>query len=118
MDAKKILGWLLIISGVFIVFWSIQSTYTNFIGQTEFPQLFQLDEETIISKETSSGSIEDNIGSIIGEQIKQMLPQASTILMLNMFSWIMLASFLVFAGSKLVGMGASLLKSPKKEEKE
>jgi len=117
MDAKKILGWLLIISGVFIVFWSIQSTYTNFIGQTEFPQLFQ-SQEVIITEETSSGSVEDQIGSVIGEQINQMFPEGSVILMLNMFSWIMLASFLVFAGSKLVGMGASLLKSPKKEEKE
>jgi len=33
-----------------------------------------------------------------------------------MFAWIIFAVFLVYSGSKLVGMGAVLLRNPKKED--
>ncbi|MDD3386795.1 MAG: hypothetical protein PHU17_02605 [Candidatus Pacebacteria bacterium] len=118
MEFKTLLGWLLIVFGILIVFWSIQSSYTNFTNQTEFPQVFQIDESSIVTEENSSGSVEDKIGSIIGNQVSQMIPQSTVTQLLNMLSWIVFATFLVFAGAKVVGMGADLLRSPKKEKEE
>lgn len=114
MSIKTLLGWLLIFSGILLVFWSVQETYNNFTGKSEFPEVFQSEviEEV---KETAGNSVEDQMGSIIREQIQNMIPQDTTTKMLNMVAWIMLATFFVFSGSKIVGMGASLLRTPKEE---
>jgi hypothetical protein len=53
---------------------------------------------------------------MIGEYIKEIIPQGTITQMLNMLAWIMFAVFLVYSGSKLVSMGAVLLRNPKKED--
>jgi hypothetical protein len=110
---KKILGWTLIILGIFMVFGTIYSTYLNFTGQSDFPQIFTVQEVEVAPK---TGGLEDQIGGMIREYIKEILPQDTTTQMLNMFAWIMFAVFLVYSGSKLVSIGAVLLRNPKKED--
>jgi hypothetical protein len=111
---KKIIGWSLIILGIIMVLGTIYSTYLNFTGQSEFPQIFTFEEEKV-TPQTAEG-LEDQIGGMIREYIKEILPQDTTTQMLNMFAWIMFAVFLVYSGSKLVSMGGTLLKTPKKEK--
>jgi len=111
---KKILGWILIILGLFIVLGSIYSTYLNFTGQRDFPQVFTVQEDEVTPR--ASGGPEDQISGMIGEYIKEILPQDTATEMLNMLAWIMFAVFLVYSGSKLVSMGAVLLRNPKKED--
>lgn len=111
---KAIIGWFLIVLGIVVIIWSISSTYYNFTGQSEFPQMFE--DSQNVNQEKASGSIEDQIGSIVGEQIKNMLPSGTLPKMLNMVSWTMFVTFLVFAGSKMAGLGINLLRNPKKEE--
>jgi hypothetical protein len=111
---KKILGWILIILGLFIVLGSIYSTYLNFTGQRDFPQIFTVQEDEVAPQ--TSGGPEDQINGMIGEYIKEIIPQGTITQMLNMFAWIMFAVFLVYSGSKLVSMGAVLLRNPKKED--
>jgi len=110
---KKIIGWSLIILGIIMVLGTIYSTYLNFTGQSEFPQIFTFEEEKV-TPQTAEG-LEGQIGGMIGGYIKDLIPQGATTLMLNMFSWILLATFLVYSGSKLVSMGGVLVKKDKKE---
>ena len=110
---KKILGWILIILGLLIVLGSIYSTYLNFTGQRDFPQIFTV-QEAEVAPQTSGP--EDQISGMIGEYIKEIIPQGAATQMLNMFAWIIFAVFLVYSGSKLVSMGAVLLRNPKKED--
>lgn len=110
---KKILGWILIILGLFIVLGSIYLTYLNFTGQRDFPQVFAV-QEAEVAPQTSGP--EDQISGMIGEYIKEIIPQGAATQMLNMFAWIIFAVFLVYSGSKLVSMGAVLLRNPKKED--
>lgn len=110
---KKILGWILIVLGLFIVLGSIYSTYLNFTGQRDFPQIFTV-QEAEVAPQTSGP--EDQISGMIGEYIKEILPQDTATQMLNMFAWIIFAVFLVYAGSKLVSIGVVLLRNPKKKE--
>ena len=110
---KKIIGWFLIILGIIMVLGTIYSTYLNFTGQSEFPQIFTVQEVEVAP---TTGGLEDQIGGMIREYIKEILPQDTTTQMLNMFAWIMFAVFLVYSGSKLASMGGALLKTPKKEE--
>ncbi|MDD2274748.1 MAG: hypothetical protein PHI91_02700 [Candidatus Pacebacteria bacterium] len=113
---KKIIGWILIASGILLVFGTIYSTYLNFTAQSEFPQIFTFEEPETVSQ--TSGGLEGQIGGMIGEYIKDLVPRGATTLMLNMFSWILLATFLVYSGSKLVSMGSVLIKKDKKDEGE
>jgi len=111
---KKILGWILIVLGLFIVLGSIYSTYLNFTGQRDFPQIFTVQEAEVAPQ--TSGGPEDQISGMIGEYIKEIIPQGTITQMLNMFAWIMFAVFLVYSGSKLVSIGVILLRNPKKKE--
>lgn len=110
---KKLIGWILIISGILLVLGTIYSTYLNFTGQSEFPQIFTVQEVEVAP---TTGGLEDQIGGMIREYIKEILPQDVTTQALNMFAWTLFAVFLVYSGSKLVSMGGTLLKTPKKEE--
>ena len=109
---KKILGWILIILGLFIVLGSIYLTYLNFTGQRDFPQVFAVQETEVAPQ--ISGELDNQISGMIGEYIKEIIPQGTITQMLNMFAWIIFAMFLVYSGSKLVSIGAVLLRNPKK----
>jgi hypothetical protein len=111
---KKILGWILIILGLFIVLGSIYSTYLNFTGQRDFPQIFTVQEAEVAPQ--TNGGPEDQISGMIGKYIEEIIPQGTITQMLNMLAWIMFAVFRVYSGSKLVSMGAVLLRNPKKED--
>ena len=111
---KKILGWILIVLGLFIVLGSIYSTYLNFTGQRDFPQIFTVQEAEVAPQ--TNGGPEDQISGMIGKYIEEIIPQGTITQMLNMLAWIMFAVFLVYSGSKLVSMGAVLLRNPKKED--
>jgi hypothetical protein len=47
---------------------------------------------------------------MLKDQIGNMIPENTVTQLLNMTSWIMFASFLLWAGGKLVGMGSDFLK--------
>lgn len=111
---KKIIGRILIISGILLVLGTIYSTYLNFTGQSEFPQIFTF-EEANVAPQTAEG-LEGQIGGIVGEYIKDLIPQGTITQMLNMVSWILLAVFLVYSGTKLVSIGSVLVKTDKKEK--
>jgi len=107
---RQFLAWILIILGLFIVFWDIASSYYYFSAQKEFPKVF-INTQTEESSSSSTGTgIQDQIGSIVKDQIKQMIPENTVTQLLNITSWIMFASFMLWAGGKLVGMGSDFLK--------
>jgi hypothetical protein len=107
---RQFLAWILIIIGLFIVFWDIASSYYYFSAQKEFPKVF-VDTQISTTNSVSTGTgIQDQIGSIVKDQIKQMIPENTVTQLLNITSWIMFASFMLWAGGKLVGMGSDFLK--------
>lgn len=106
---RQFLAWILIIVGLFIVFWDISTTYYYFSAQKEFPKVFLDTQSSSISNPTGN-AIQDQIGNIVKDQISQMIPENTVTQLLNMTSWIMFASFMLWAGGKLVGMGSDFLK--------
>lgn len=110
---KQIIGWILIVLGILIVLSTIYSTYLNFTGQSDFPQIFSVQEAQVVPQ---AGGAEGQMVEMIKNSLKEFIPEDATVKMFNMVAWIMLATFLVFSGSKLVSMGGTLLKTPKKEE--
>lgn len=114
MSIKKIFGLIFTILGLIIVFSSIYSTYLNFTGQSDFPQIFEAQE---VKKEPkSTTAIEDQMANMIREFIGDMIPQGAIFQMFNMMAWMLFAFFLIYSGSKLVFIGLNFLENPKKEE--
>jgi hypothetical protein len=107
---RQLLAWILIIIGLFIVFWDITSSYYYFSAQKEFPKVFIESQATVTNSVSGGTTIQDQVGSIIKDQIKQMIPENTVTQLLNITSWITFASFMLWAGGKLVGMGSDFLK--------
>lgn len=107
---RQFLAWILIIIGLFIVFWDISSSYFYFSAQQEFPKVFIENQTNTTSSASVGTSIQDQVGSVIKDQIKQMVPENTVTQLLNITSWIIFASFMLWAGGKLVGMGSDFLK--------
>lgn len=107
---RQFLAWVLIIIGLGIVFWDISSSYYYFTAQKEFPKVFTENQSVNSSNSGSSTSIEGQIGNVIKDQIKQMIPENTVTQVLNISSWIIFASFLLWAGGKLIGIGNNFLK--------
>lgn len=107
---RQLLAWILIVIGLFIFFWDIATSYYYFSAQKEFPKVFLNAQTTEINNVSSGNAIQDQIGNIVKDQIKQMIPENTVTQLLNISSWIMFASFMLWAGGKLVGMGSDFLK--------
>ncbi len=108
---RQLLAWILIIIGLAIVFWDITTSYYYFSAQQDFPKVFVNNQPTTPTVSSStSPTIQDQIGEMIKDQIKSALPENTVTQALNMASWIIFASFLLWAGGKLVGMGSDFLR--------
>jgi hypothetical protein len=106
---KQILAWILIVCGLFIVFSDIIFSYFYFSAQKQFPQVFH-NQQTAAQTLSQGTSAEDQVGEMVKEQIKEMMPEDSVTQLLNIVSWILFASFILFAGGKLVGIGTDFLR--------
>lgn len=108
---RQFLAWVLIIIGLGIVFWDISSSYFYFTAQEKFPQVFA--ESTTVKTDTGStgATIQDQVGNVIKDQIRQLVPENTVTQLLNITSWIIFASFLLWAGGKLIGIGNDFLKN-------
>ena len=107
---KQFLAWLLIVIGLGIVFWDISSSYYYFTAQEKFPQVF-VDNKTVETSTPAGTTIQDQVGSVIKDQIKQLVPEDTVTQLLNICSWIIFASFMLWAGGKIIGIGNDFLKN-------
>jgi len=117
ITVRNLLASLFIISGILIVSFDLLNSYYYFTAQKEFPRVFAVPQGTVSSLEEApitSTSIETQVGNMIKDQIKQFLPENTVSQALNMSSWIIFASFLLWAGGKLIGLGNDFLKGGQK----
>jgi hypothetical protein len=109
MVSTKVAGWLLLILGLAIIFYSLYSSWQVFTGKMAFPEIFK-----ISLTKTDSGSsipgVDQQLEKIIGSQLGQLLPANATPTLLNLLSWSVLAGILIFGGSQVSNIGIKLLK--------
>ncbi|MDD5098435.1 MAG: hypothetical protein PHD31_01840, partial [Candidatus Pacebacteria bacterium] len=99
ISVRNLLASILIISGLIIVFFDILSSYYYFTAQKEFPQVFASPTvSTTAQTQPSVLSAQEQVGNIIKNQLKELVPENTITQLLNMSSWIMFASFLLWAG--------------------
>lgn len=113
-SVKSFIGWVLLVVGIFILFWTIMNSYNMFTDRQDFPGLFE-SSASQTSSQTSQGDsvedmIQDQIQSLMSEQFSSIIPSGAITDMLNMTAWIIFATFMVYAGAKVAGLGASMIR--------
>ncbi len=122
--SQKIIGWVLVVAGVIMIFWSISSAFSIFTGKKEVPQVFEVKKESNDcppcaasqgSQEQIQEQVEKMLQGQVKEQIQEFLPPDFIGKALNMGVYGALTTLLIFAGGKISGIGIKLLRD--REEK-
>ena len=99
----KIVGYVLLAIGVAIIFFSITQMMIVFNGSGSPPQLFNLSTISI------PGSNGQSVVLVTGSELSQFP---------NLIFWLLLMSFLMFAGGKVASIGVNLIREIKVEVKQ
>jgi hypothetical protein len=117
MPSRKIAGWLLLILGLLVIFWTLFSSYNIFTAKEEVPEIFEMAAREEASSPQKEGAqdlqsqIEGMMGEMLGEQLKGFLPVDFLPKLLNLAAWSIFAGIAVFAGSQVSGLGIKLIKN-------
>jgi hypothetical protein len=99
---EKIIGYVLLILGVVLVFFSVYEMMIVYTGAVSAPNLINLSDISWPMQDGSTSTLMD------GAQISQ-LP--------NLFFWFILMAFVMLAGGKISQVGVSMIKEVKVQVK-
>jgi len=110
--ARKIFGWVLLIAGLLIIFWSLYSSFNIFTGKTPAPEIFKIEEkkEVLLPQKGEVQDLQAQLEKMIGEQLKEMLPIDFLPKLFNLIVWSILAGILIFGGAQIASLGIKLIK--------
>ena len=103
---RKIIGWLLIIIGLVVIFWSLYASYNIFTAKEKAPEVFKTEEKELISEQYGS---EDEARALIDEQLKEILPANFGSQLFNLVAWSIFMAILILAGGKITAIGIKLI---------
>ncbi len=111
MNTKQISGFVLLGSGVLIIFYALFASYGIFTGVNEPPGLF---EDPVVKQSITGTSVElqnaeAQIQALLGQQLQNLLPENTVSKTLNLFAWSIFAGILMFGGTQLAMLGIKLL---------
>jgi hypothetical protein len=130
LSPQKIAGWLILLSGLVIMFLSIYHSYRLFTAQANFPQVFKQNAtaaQPAAPNQTESPGPSKTEGTenidpaklnvdmqaltqqATNQAIANMIPFDTITKLLNIVSWSFFSFFLVMAGSYVAGVGIKLL---------
>jgi len=114
MKIKNIIGWSSFFIGLLIIFWTLYSSYNIFTGKSSPPEVFKIEKKEVVSLKkkvpTTIEEIQQQIGEILAEHLKEILPEEFLIKILNLISWSIFTGILIFGGSQISSLGIKLLK--------
>jgi hypothetical protein len=116
MSQNKPIGFILLIIGIFLIGWTVFSSYNVIQGKKDLPSIFksnntQLEiEEKEFSKDLNPKEIEEQIQKNIQEQIEKVFPQENIFKLFNLIAWSIFAWIIIIAGAKVSGLGIKMLK--------
>ena len=110
---KQIIGWLLLGLGLLIIVWGIWSSFEIFTDRKPAPEIFKVQQTTdqkTTTGDSSQEQISQQIQQTLTEQLGKMLPADSFPRIMNLASWSIFITLLVFAGGKISALGIKLIK--------
>jgi len=115
MKLPRAVGWLLLVAGLAIIFYTLFSSYNIFTAKSSAPLIFvPAEKESSVKKGKTTASAlqpEALLGEKMAEELKAMLPADVLPKMLNLVSWSIFASLLIFGGTQISGLGIKLIKN-------
>jgi hypothetical protein len=138
--SNKMAGYALLVLGLVVIFWGIYSSYNIFTAKKEAPRVFSYNSEGVVNLDSKDENIENSeainidkskltdpnylknleaeqkaqfegaLKDQIGSQIKEIIPEEFILKLLNLSSWSLFVFILIFAGSKISGLGIKLMK--------
>jgi hypothetical protein len=105
----KPIGGLLLLLGLAVIAYGLYSSWQIFTGRDLPPEIFKASS---VKQEGSSKvfEIDLQLDKLLGTQLQQVLPADALPRLLNLLSWSIFASLLVFGGTQVSGLGIKLLK--------
>lgn len=108
MASKKIIGWVLIVSGLLLIVLGIYSSFNIFTGRSSAPEIFKAQE---MPDKAENNTIEKEAEKMVSEQIDKIIPKGAVYKILNMTSWSIFMAVLFLGGGKIATIGIGMLKS-------
>jgi len=121
--AKIIVGWILLIAGLAVIGGTIDYSYQYFTAKADFPALFKLPaisqsanpvtgQSTVPSSPADAqAQMQQSISQATNQALSNMIPPDSVVKLLDIIAWSIFATFLIYAGGKICGIGIQLLSS-------
>lgn len=113
MDFSKFIGWLTFLVGVSTILFTLYSSYNIFTGKTAVPEIFSIETKETQSTQGKIPTNQEDVGQIISEQLKNLLPIDTFSKLLNLTIWTMGAGIFIFGGSQIASLGIKLIKTNK-----
>jgi hypothetical protein len=114
MNINKIIGFVLLAAGLMIIATSLVFSWQIFTGASPAPELFSPSQRELGSSSAlTPGSLEDlqeQLPDLLSQQLQGLLPTDTIPQMLNLATWSMFASLLLFGGSLIAGIGIKLVR--------
>lgn len=111
MDYSKIVGWLVFLTGLILIAWTLYYSYNIFTAKVAVPEFFETPKtEQISIQKAGVQDVQAQLQQMIGEQLKGFLPEGGIIKILNLTIFSLLAFILIFGGTQISGLGIKLIK--------
>lgn len=112
MTIEKIIGWGLLVLGVFLIVWPLFQSFNIFTGKTQAPAIFKIEEKektSLPEKENKTLSLEE-MEKIIEERLGEIFPTDFLARLLNLISFSVFVGISIFAGSQVSTIAIKLIK--------
>jgi len=121
MDAKKIIGWVVIIVGLAVIGQAINISYQFFTAKEDFPAVFKAPvavqdvapeakpNVAPITPEQAQAQLQQTMGAATSQAIANILPADGISKLLNAIVWSVFATFLVYAGAHIAAIGIKMI---------
>jgi hypothetical protein len=120
-EIKRILGIILIITGLGIFYWDISTSYSYYTAKEKFPQIFVQPVPSVTKQSATGSTVQDQMNALVSQQLndqlKNLLPANAITDTLNASIWSLFAMLLLYATGKAVGMGRDFLKDARECDK-
>lgn len=111
MESSKIAGYVLLLGGLLMIFYSLYSSYQIFTGKNLAPEIFSEKEEAQKEIKVPVPGTETEVEVPLPEQLQKILaggffpPK-----IFNLISWSIWTGILIFGGGKVSSLGIKLIK--------
>ena len=111
---NKILGYILLVVGIVIITGSMWQSYNIFTNKISAPLIFSTPPASNTTTNTGTQNQQDQLQQLLSlatqKQVGQMISPDTITKILNLLSWSLLATVLVFGGGAIAGIGVKLIK--------